>query len=144
MAEPHTATVVLSTAAATVAAGAASQPLVAPVVELLPQLGLHWPSAVAGLLGVIIVQTLMPTPDLTAKRLFWIAVGSSLFASVGTSIAAPIALKALSVVPGIDPVPARAAVSAFVGGFARYVLQWIKGKVAQKAANESAETKGGQ
>lgn len=142
MGEPtSTATVSLAVAAASAAAGAASAPLVEQL-EFLPQIGVHWPSMVAGLLGVIIVQTLLPEPNLTRGRLALLTVGSMLFASIATWIFGPIALAVLERWPAIDPVPARAAVSALLGGFAHPVLMRIRRKVSGEPAAPTAKEGG--
>jgi hypothetical protein len=97
----------------------------------LAPFGINPPDMFCGLLGVIVVQTLLRPKG---HRTFWsvlgAAVGGVVLASLGGSLAAPYVLEVggiwLSKVP---PENLRAALAAVIGGFAQRIIETIRDRI---------------
>jgi hypothetical protein len=93
-------------------------------VPLLTAIGLDPAALVTGLIGCVIVQTLLPAAQPEGiKRIIALTLGSILFASLLTPVIAPgIIAKVIGYVPGAPPLALRALTSAVLGGFAQPLL----------------------
>lgn len=99
-----------------------------PCILVLKALGIDPIYMTAGLVGVVIVQTLLPRTESKFLAIAGVATGSMLLAS----LAAPFVAHALVAIAGfewlknIPPEHVTAAAAAIVGGFAQPLLLWIK------------------
>lgn len=90
---------------------------------------------VGGLIGCVIVQTLIPDKDeIPFRRILTLAVGSVLLAGLATLIASPMIIRALSLTD-VPPGAVRLVIGAAIGGCAqplavmgqRKFLDWFGG-----------------
>jgi hypothetical protein len=118
MAEPN-----IFAASAATAAGAATVPFLA-------LLGLDLTYVGAGLVGVVITQTLLPTPGVSMGAVAAKAVGSVLLASLATPFSVAIVVSlGHAWLPVVPEWHVKAALAATVGGFAQIILLKIRAAV---------------
>lgn len=105
-----------TTAAVCVATGAAVTPFCA-AFGFDPNLLLG--GLVGGLIGCMIVQTLLPTKEeVKLRRLALLTVGSVLLSTISTLLVAPSVVRTFSLAE-VPPGAVRLAVGALIGGFAQ-------------------------
>ena len=111
-------------------------------IPVLGALGIDPPAMISGLLGVVVVQTILADTGLTWRSIVLRTLGSIIFASLATSVVAPMAIAGIEKLGYLVPVVSvRALVAAALGGFAQPVLvrirtRFISGKQA-KVANDA-------
>lgn len=111
-------------------AAAASTATGAFTIPVLAVLGIDPPAMISGLLGVIVVQTILADTGLTWRSMVARTLGSILFASLATAVVAPMAIAGLEKLGYVVPmISVRAAVAAALGGFAQPVLVRIRMRV---------------
>ncbi len=94
---------------------------------LLASMGIDPPSMVAGLLGCVIVQSLMPAENekKSIGATAWLTLGSVLFASVVAPVFTPWVLSKLPDA-GIPKVPAQALCAVLAGALAQPIVIALK------------------
>lgn len=120
------------TATTGAAAGAA---VAAPV---LAGLGIDLTTIGAALVGVAIVQTLMPPSKIDWRVLFGWSIGSMLFSSLGTPLAELWARDNIPYFKDLREWHSHAIAAAVLGGFAQPLLLKVRSFVSPRAP----ETKG--
>jgi len=126
------------------AATAASATLAAPV---LAGFGIDLTTIVSAGLGVVVVQTLLPSNKLDLKILAGISIGSMLFSSLATPWLELWARENVAYIKDLREWHAHALVAAFAGGFAQPILLLIKSilsKFGSGQANSESNASPGQ
>lgn len=81
---------------------------------------------VGGLIGCIIVQTLLPSKeDVRIRRLVLLTIGSVLLSTISTLLVAPTAVRAFGLTE-VPPGAVRLAVGALIGGFAQPIAVQVQ------------------
>jgi hypothetical protein len=126
----------VSPPAALVAASApvAAIPLIA-ASSFLTEIGMDPARMVAGLFGVVIVQTLLPRTATGWRSITALAAGSMLFASFASPIAYVWAMKLMPSdwdwLRQVEAVHMKAVCAGMIGGFAQPILMLVKGAAAK-------------
>lgn len=104
----------------------------------LAAVGLDLSGLIAGLIGCVIVQTVLPSASSTASAwsmrgalsIALVTLGSMLFASVASPLVAPSVVHAASTaLPGATEASVRAATAVALGGFAQPILLALRAGV---------------
>ena len=129
-----------STAASAVIAGGV---VTTPV---LAGLGIDMTTIGAALIGVVVVQTLLPASKLDWRVLFGISIGSMLFSSLGTPWAELWARDAVPYFKDLREWHAHAITAAVLGGFAQPILLVLRAFLlrGRDAVGRTPEPKGDQ
>lgn len=112
-----------------------------PIVLLANAMGLDPASMGAGLGGVVIAQTLLPSSVQGLRAVIGLGIGSMLLASYTAPIAAPFLIGRLPDWQWLAQVPhehLKALSAAFIGAFAQPILVWVRSLLPKRAVESPA------
>lgn len=117
---------------AVVATGVAAGAGIA-IMPLLAKMGIDPVLMVAGLVGCIVVQTILSS-DKSLKAIAIVTIGSVFFASLATPIYLPWLIAKFGLPAGVEKDAAQAGTAAVLGGFAQPIVSALHTGVKALAA----------